>query len=135
VNAKDATEKTALIIVALSRNSNLLILNYLVEHGADVNVKDWAGRTALDWARSYNKFEIIEYLNPTPIVYGEERSVPEGATEVISYAPIEKGDKMVDFNNEFSFGRYYYQESLKYLRGQNPFTRERIADITYYIVK
>ena len=136
VNAKNCKKRTPFHLACY--NYQFVNVKYLVEHGADVYAKDGEGQTAIGWAIE-NSNQMLEYLrsieDTRPIVYEEERTLPDDATEINSYVPIKKGDKMVDFNKEFSFGRYYYEESLKNLNGKNPFTREPIADITYYIVK
>ena len=53
---------TALMLAASARRSNIAILQYLIEHGADVNATDEAGRTVLDWALTRGETEVSAFL-------------------------------------------------------------------------
>ena len=53
---------TALMLAASARRSNIAMLQYLIEHGADVNARDEAGRTALDWALTRGETEVSAFL-------------------------------------------------------------------------
>jgi ankyrin repeat protein len=45
-----------------SDHANLDIVRHLIEKGADINVKDNEGRTALDLARENGYTIVVEYL-------------------------------------------------------------------------
>ncbi len=45
-----------------SENGYLEVVKYLVENGADINIKDDTDKTALDVAKKEKETEIIEYL-------------------------------------------------------------------------
>ena len=38
------------------------IVEYLISKGADLNIKDYSGKRAIDWAIQYNKTEIKNIL-------------------------------------------------------------------------
>lgn len=46
---------------AIKRN-NLKVLNYLIENGADVEFRDFSGRTPLQLALTYKLEPIVRYL-------------------------------------------------------------------------
>ena len=45
-----------------SDKNDILIAKYLLEHGANKNVKDWVGKTALDYAKANENKELINLL-------------------------------------------------------------------------
>lgn len=57
----DYDNRTALMLAAAEGHKN--IVNYLVSHGADKNLKDCTGSTALDEALKKQHKEIIELLS------------------------------------------------------------------------
>ena len=63
--------------------------------------------------------------------------VPAGSEDPITREDINNGDSIVDFNNEFSFGRYYHATTLPRLNGRNPTNRQLInrTTIKYYIAQ
>ncbi|KAJ7691821.1 ankyrin repeat-containing domain protein [Mycena rosella] len=60
VNAQDRSDRTALHFAC--RNNKPHIVRILLEHGADIQVRDVGGRTALDIANEYGRTEILELL-------------------------------------------------------------------------
>ena len=63
----------------------------------------------------------------------ERRNVPHGASDPVSYEDIGDGDKMVDFDQEYKYGRYYKKETFPMLKGKNPFKNQAIQTRpTYY---
>jgi len=63
INAKDAAEQTPLMYA--SEAGRLDVVKYLVENGADVNVKSFHKRTrgtALIYASSNNRIDVMAYL-------------------------------------------------------------------------
>ena len=57
-----------------ARNNDIKITNLLLQHGADVNIKDKHGHTALDFAVFFGSNEVINILlehgaNPINISY------------------------------------------------------------------
>jgi ankyrin repeat protein len=53
---------TALILAASARRSSILMLQYLLDHGANVNATDDAGRSVLDWALTRGETEVSAFL-------------------------------------------------------------------------
>ena len=66
------------------------------------------------------------YLHPV-------RKIPAGSEDAVTREDIKDKDEMVDFDNEFSFNRFYHKTTLLQLR-QNPFTRQNIDinKVKYY---
>ena len=54
-------DRTALHLAAC--NGNLAIATRLLEGGADLTLRDKSGQTALDYARSYGKSEVVALLS------------------------------------------------------------------------
>ena len=72
--------------------------------------------------------QVQELNHPTVI-----KEVPHGASDPVSYEDIGEGDEMVDFDEEYRYGRYYKKETLPLLRGKNPFKNQPIqTPPTYY---
>ena len=61
------------------------------------------------------------------------RKIPAGSEDAVTREEIKDKDEMVDFDNEFSFNRFYHKTTLLQLR-QNPFTRQNIyiEKVKYY---
>ena len=53
---------TALMLATSARRPSMAMLHYLLEHGADVNASDHAGRTVLDWALTRGESEVSAFL-------------------------------------------------------------------------
>ena len=63
----------------------------------------------------------------------DRRDVPHGASDPVSYEDIGEGDEMVDFDEEYRYGRYYKKETFPLLRRKNPFKNQPIqTPPTYY---
>lgn len=60
VNALDNLGSTALMQAANSIQPEVVQL--LIDHGADINLKDWLGETALDKAKKVKSQEIAEMI-------------------------------------------------------------------------
>ena len=60
INHKDATERTALTLVALKPNLNML--EFIISNGADVNTKGISGMTPLREAAQAFHEDIVKYL-------------------------------------------------------------------------
>jgi hypothetical protein len=62
------------------------------------------------------------------------RPIPAGSRNVVSMNTIRNGNRMVDFQGEYSRGRYYTQSTYNQLSEpkRNPFSRERITYKTQY---
>jgi ankyrin repeat protein len=61
INAQEIdTKRTALMIAAYK--NNLPVVQLLIEHGADITLRDTCGLTALDYATIQNNTEIAEYI-------------------------------------------------------------------------
>jgi hypothetical protein len=58
------------------------------------------------------------------------RRIPAGSEDAISRDDIKDGDILVDFDNEYSFGRYYLESTFKHLNGKNPYTKGMIDPST-----
>lgn len=61
VNAKTSQTNTVLISATQSCRS-LVLVKTLVEHGADIDCRDWAGFTPLMLAASHSCYDIFKYL-------------------------------------------------------------------------
>ncbi len=59
-------------------------------------------------------------------LYMPYRTIPNNATNAISFEEIAEGQEMVNFHDEAARGRYYTRDSYNRLRGRNPFTRKNI---------
>jgi ankyrin repeat protein len=53
---------TALMLAASARRSSMVMLQYLLDRGANVNATDDAGRTVLDWALTRGETEVSAFL-------------------------------------------------------------------------
>jgi hypothetical protein len=62
------------------------------------------------------------------------RTVPAGSRNAVMLNAIQDGNSMVNFQNEYSRGRYYKKSTYNQLPEpkQNPFSRERIVAKTQY---
>jgi hypothetical protein len=58
------------------------------------------------------------------------KRIPAGSDDSITNEDIKHGDTMIDFDNEFSFGRYYHETTYPKLKGKNPFTNKQINTST-----
>lgn len=76
--------------------------------------------------------EIFTYEPPAEVIPDDlpVRDVPSGSTDPILYTDISDGDLMVDFDNEYSFGRYYLASTYKHLKKKNPFKGKPIDEST-----
>jgi uncharacterized protein len=85
INERDARVKfgwTPLIAAIYQRNTN--VVNYLIDSGADVNIPDSSGKTAIMWALGNDEnIDIVKFL----IAHGADLNAKDkmGAT-VLSYA-------------------------------------------------
>ncbi|HVE57719.1 MAG TPA: ankyrin repeat domain-containing protein, partial [Pyrinomonadaceae bacterium] len=50
----DAMSGETMLITAIKGFKDAKVIKFLVENGADPNIKDDSGKTALEWARQYN---------------------------------------------------------------------------------
>ena len=63
VNAKTSTDGTTPLHWAVQADHiSLPLIQYLIDHGADINAKDKTGSTPMDTAAKNNKGEIVTYL-------------------------------------------------------------------------
>jgi ankyrin repeat protein len=53
---------TALMLAASARRPSIAMVQYLLDHGADINAIDDAGRTALDWALTRGESDVSTFL-------------------------------------------------------------------------
>ena len=84
----------------------------------------------LDMAKKLAK--IIQDLNSN-LNTTLERDIPRGSTDPVTYDDIEEGDVLVDFDDEYKFGRYYKKSTFSSLRNKNPFKNTVIqTNPTYY---
>jgi len=61
VNYQDKYIKSTPLIDAVNSDEKIIV-NYLIEHGADKTKKDKSGKTALDYAIKSNNKELIQLL-------------------------------------------------------------------------
>ncbi len=59
ITADDECDRGQTALICASMEGHVEVARLLVEAGADLSIKDWSGKTALDWA---NKDEIVELL-------------------------------------------------------------------------
>jgi len=122
-----------------------------------VNTKDVEGRTALDmvslegvfwegWTLTIMRMlkaagatdNIIPNENTGSLpVLQNENSPNNIPTNRITYDPIEENNMMVNFNNEYKYGRYYKKSSYNLLPEpkKNPFTGKKITKTRTYKAK
>ena len=62
VDSTDHRHMTALMLAIATDRANVGNVQQLIDNGADVNVKDRYGETALDWAQKYRNPEILAAL-------------------------------------------------------------------------
>jgi hypothetical protein len=61
------------------------------------------------------------------------RSLPANAINTITHGNIQDGNNMVNFQNEFKYGRFYTKNTYdKFKLKQNPVTREPIKEVKSY---
>jgi hypothetical protein len=86
---------------------------------------------ATDVANAINKVIAEPSYLPPPLPL---RKIPAGSDDAVTREDIKDKDEMVDFDNEFSFNRFYHKTTLLSLYEKNPFTRQRInpGSIKYY---
>lgn len=83
-----------------------------------------------------DKTNVLEFLRKIGRAFrGPQRDVPMGASDPITYEDIKNGDKLVDFENEYKYGRYYLKSTFPLLQGKNPFTKRKIGKTTDYTAK
>lgn len=64
--------------------------------------------------------------------------IPEGTENAISFEIIKDGDRIVDFDNESSFNRYYLESTYNELirrKQPNPHTRKAIKEESYHTAR
>jgi len=65
------------------------------------------------------------------ISFNEELTIPNNATNAITFESIHSGNHLVNFHNEASHGRYYKKNTFNELRPKkNPYTRRNIKKNT-----
>ena len=62
IDVRDPMQWTPLMAAAASDTDSEGKVRLLIEYGANRDLKDWDGRTALYWARRYNKPAAIDLL-------------------------------------------------------------------------
>ena len=68
----------------------------------------------------------------------QEINIPKGQEDIILMTEIADGTRMADFHDErLKYNRYYTEETLKKLKGKNPYQNKPIlrTDITRYIAR
>lgn len=70
------------------------------------------------------------------VIVSESRNLPKNATNAITMEPIENGNTMVNFHDEYKHGRFYTKNTYdKFRKKENPVTREPILDTVFYKAK
>lgn len=59
------TEKGVTPLIGAAKQGNLSIVNLLVDYGANINLKDIEGKTAIDYARANGHNKVAEFLEKT----------------------------------------------------------------------
>ena len=59
IDVRDSYQQTSLMVAACSDEDPEGKVRLLLDHGADRDMKDWKGRTALDYARSNNSHAAV----------------------------------------------------------------------------
>jgi hypothetical protein len=68
----------------------------------------------------------------------QEINIPKGQEDIILMTEIADGTRMADFHDErLKYNRYYTEETLKKLKGKNPYQNKPIlrTDVTQYIAR
>ena len=85
----------------------------------------------------------IKNKKTTTIHHGTPKQMPEKAYDTLQMGydeenAIQDGELMVDFHNEFKFGRFYRKKTFEDMvleSKKNPTTREAITEYTIYQAK
>lgn len=59
-NSKDLVGNT--ILMGASFKGNIKLIELLISYGADINLENDAGMTAYDWAKTFGRKEVMEFL-------------------------------------------------------------------------
>jgi len=114
------------------------IIELLVAYGADIEIEDNEGRSpeSITEDDAFNP-AWIRGLDSPP-----KRNIPSGSENSITYANLKDRNVMVNFNNEYSKGRYFKQSTYNSLPSNqasgkkiSPFTRRLINDSTRYTAR
>jgi ankyrin repeat protein len=84
LDTTDHRHMTALMMAIATDRVNPANVRLLVQDGADVNVKDRYGETALDWARKYRNPEVIAILEKAKAT---EKGLPPAPRKDPNYKP------------------------------------------------
>jgi ankyrin repeat protein len=75
VDPPDVRGMTPLMLAVASDRSDVRVVRLLVERGAAVAAKDKAGESVLDWARKFNRAEVLDALGGGDVRAAAARSV------------------------------------------------------------
>ena len=93
-------------------------------------------RIALAWYPQAARF----IKKNIPVIHGSPKQMPEKAYDLLEMeydeqSAIQDGELMVDFHDEFKYGRFYRKKTFEDLvleSKKNPTTRARISEYTIY---
>jgi hypothetical protein len=100
----------------------------------DVTDVHGANRGEMTFGANHFYYELVNGAPPN-IYKLERRTIPAGSVDVVNQMEIEEGMEMADFQDEFTYGRYYPSEVFMALKEPklNPMTRQPIKQVSYYI--
>jgi ankyrin repeat protein len=138
---KDNSGNTPLNIIIKNKKHCNLIKNINIHKFINTieNQKDYDSFiNALKYFKNFSKknklfIELVEKIY-TP----KNKIIASGSLDVISKGEIKDGEICVDFNNEFSYGRYYTKETYDlYIQQKNinPYTMQLLNNVYYYKAK
>ena len=136
-------------------------LDYILDWGSDgiligvgnmsayVNMRDNDGKSAYDYMEDYNnniriRDEMLQKLrnlgaegssNLEIENIGEKTINTKEPSNVYTHNNIKNGNNMVNFNDEFKYGRYYTKASFNTFPKVNPYSRKKIRKAYTYKAK
>jgi hypothetical protein len=150
---------TALIMAA--KSGLVDALDYILDWGSDgiligvddmrayVNMRDNNGKSTYDYMEDYNnniriRDEMLQKLRNLDAEgssnleienIGEKTINTKEPSNVYTHNNIKNGNNMVNFNDEFKYGRYYTKASFNTFPKVNPYSRKKIRKAYTYKAK
>ncbi len=87
-NHQTKKQMTPLMFLAMNNPANISVAEALLKHGADLNIKNDNGETALDIARDNNNDELVKFLEAAQKKLEEKPEKPKERKEEGAAAPV-----------------------------------------------